>query len=181
MTLVAPLSIECGNLSINAESLDVKASSGKTDSVVFLRSEQFQALRPPALFVREPGSFFVSWPGARAHPWTSFATEVCESDSTDITDALRRLRRFLTAFRARGQKQLGRFKGKIESDRMTKGTGHAVLAALLREGILTVDDKWYILDTEALGEKLGVSYVDCQAHRFGDLAINFVRRAVESD
>ena len=55
---------------------------------------------------------------------------------------------------------------------MIKGTGGAVLDALLRERILSLDGKWYILNTDILGERLGVHYVDCTLIASGRLLWN---------
>ena len=181
VTLVAPLTIECDRLSFDATNLVVEAPQRETDAVVFLRAPQFHASTPPVLLVRDNVRFVVSWPNARAYPWTSFAADIGEPDDTQVRDGLRRLRRFVTAFRAHGQKQLGRFRAKIESPRMTKGAGAAVLDALVKEGILTLEGKWYILNTDALGEKLGIHYVDCHAYRFGPATMDFVRRALDRD
>ena len=181
VALVAPLSIECDVLSIDAANLVVEAPKRDADAVVFLRTPHFHASTSPLLVVRNNVEFVASWPNARAYPWTSFAGEIDESDDTQVRDGLRRLRKFVTAFRAHGREKLGRFRAKIESPRMTKGTGADVLEALVREGILTLDGKWYILNADALGDKLGINYVDCHAYRFGGAAMDFVRRAIDCE
>ena len=167
VTLVAPIDVECGRLSLEAPSLVVEGSDRDNRSAVFVRAEDFDATIAPTVTVRGPVEFCACWPGARAYPWTQFRANVTESDNGQTREGLRRLRKFVTAFRAHGREELGRYRGKIESPRMTKGAGSAVLRAMCAEGILRVEGKWYILDTGALGEKVGVNYVDCQAYRFG--------------
>ena len=181
VTLVAPISIESAQLALNAAHLVIEAPTRGGDAVVLLRTAQFHSKTLPVLLVRDNVDFVASWPGARGYPWTSFATDIHEPDDTQVREGLRRLRKFVTAFRAHGREQLGRYRAKIESPRMIKGTGGAVLDALLRERILSLDGKWYILNTDILGGRLGVHYVDCHAYRFGPAAVEFVEQAVNRE
>ena len=180
VTLVAPVSIECSEIRFSADRLIAETAPRESYSTsVFLQADVASVSLSSAPIVRGQASLAVSWPQARAYPWTHVAGEVERVTSPGVREGLRRLRRFVTACRAGGKGKLARFKGKIESPRMIKGVGDAVLQAMVRERILTLQGKWYYLDTQLLGEKVGVNYVQCHEHRFGETAIAFVERALE--
>ena len=115
--------------------------------------------------------------GSQTYPWSKFAVRMEQVDEQHVKEGLQRLRRLVTAFRAGGKDQLARIKDKIESPRMMKGLGHAILQAMMRERVIYPEGKLYILDASALGEVVGVTYIDCLKQRFPEKAIAFVRRA----
>ena len=84
------------------------------------------SIRP---IVRNGSNLLVSWPGAKNFPWNNFATNPLPSESDDprVEEGLRRFRKFVIEFRSDGSKGLARSRAKIDSQRMTKGTGQAVL------------------------------------------------------
>ena len=67
---------------------------------------------------------------------------------------------------------------KIESPRMTKGTGQTVLELMLKTGIVTRDQARYYLHTGLLGDLADTTYGDCMTYQFGPKAIAFVQRAL---
>ncbi|MXX86600.1 MAG: hypothetical protein F4Y71_09115 [Acidobacteria bacterium] len=181
VTLVAPVSVECAEITVSADRLIVETASPQTDTrSVFLQAERAAVTVSSAPVLRGKASLAVSWPGTQAYPWTHFAVDPGQVMNPGVREGLRRLRRFVTACRAGGKGKLARFKGKMESPRMIKGVGAAILGAMVEEGILALDGKWYFLNTRMLGEKVGVNYVQCQEHRFGEKAVAFVERALEA-
>lgn len=128
--------------------------------------------------LRQNASLAVSWPQAQSYPWTSFATTPVSVEDPRLDEALRRFRRFVTAFRSHSKGSLARYRPKIEHNRMTKGTGYAVLQHMLNEGILSIVGNLYYLDPDALAAKTGASYPDCMARRFNKKTIAFVGQAL---
>ncbi|MYF05638.1 MAG: hypothetical protein F4230_11985 [Holophagales bacterium] len=177
-TVAGPVSIECSALSIDAQNIVVESARGDQESSVFLQAEEGVGHCPSNLTVREGVSLAVCWPGAEIYPWTRFAKGLPEIDDVAISEALRRFRMFMSVFRGGKGRGLSRSRSKIESGRMTKGAGEVVLEALLREGILSRDDKSYFLSTDVLGEKLGVNWVDCQQYKFGPRVLDFFRQVL---
>ena len=97
-----------------------------------------------------------------------------------IDEGLRRLKHFVIAFRSHGRGRLARYASKIDSTRMTKGTGQAVLDLMVKEGILSLEHPRYFLDQDKLAEVIGVNYHDCMAWNFGQQAVEFIQRALQS-
>lgn len=177
--LVAPISIQCGLLSIESKKLIVEPSPSSSMGAVYLEAREFTGYKMTSVPVlRGKGTLAVCWPNARSHPWTSFAVEQTLMDDPKIEEALRRLRKFIISFRSHSRGSLARFKGKIEHRRMTKGTGNAVLELILRDKILSYRDPMYFLDADNLAAHTGLSYIDCMECQFGAQAIVFVRRAI---
>lgn len=76
-----------------------------------------------------------------------------------------RLRRIMLEFRSHGRGGLAKFRAKIEHERVLRNrTGRNVLNALLREGVLRVDPKFYYVDPELLSEKLGITWQQLRHH-----------------
>lgn len=179
--LVAPVSIQCAKLVITTEKIIVESPSGRHDAAVSLEADGlFSPKMVSVPVIRGHAVLTASWPDARTHPWTSFATEPTPIEDPRVDEALRRLRKLVIAFRSHSRGRLARFKGKIEHARMTKGTGQAVLETMLAEGVISLEGPMYFLDPDKLAAQAGVNYVDCMARRFGPEAIAFAMRALEA-
>ena len=177
--LVAPISIQCLLLSISVTRMIVESSSAVAEACVFLEAEELDAptmMSVPVL--RGRVRLQATWPDVQSHPWTAFATDPTPVEDPRIDEALRRLRRFVISFRSHSQGSLARFQGKIEQDRMTKGTGMSVLKLMLKEEIVTKENAMYYLDPQRLAACTDVHYADCMARRFSAKAIEFVKRAL---
>ena len=181
--LVAPVDIQCADLAISGEKVIVEASPDSPVASVFLEANNYTGTTMTTVPVLRNGAqLSVSWPGATSYPWNSFTTETNGVQGNDplIDEALRRFRKFIIEFRAHGNGGLARSRLKIDSQRMTKGTGQAVLESMLEAGIITRDQARYYLHTGPLGELTGTTYGDCMAYQFGTKAIDFVQKALPS-
>ena len=180
--LVAPVDIHCADLAISGDKIIVEASPASPVASVFLQADSYTGTTMttvPAL--RNGAKLSISWPGGTSYPWNSFAIEApgARSDDSLIDEGLRRFRKFIIEFRAHGNGGLARSRLKIESQRMTKGTGQVVLNAMLGAGIVTRDQARYYLHSGPLGELTGTTYGDCMSHQFGSKAMEFVQKALE--
>ena len=111
--LVAPISILCEKLALSASKIIVESAPGRPDAAVFLEAGAYAGgpmVSVPIL--RGAASLFAFWPGVRAHPWTSFASEPSTVEDAGIDEALRRLRKFVIAFRSHSKGNLARYRGK---------------------------------------------------------------------
>lgn len=177
--LVAPVNIQCDTFSLTADRIVVESASGGQTAAVFIAASNFDGASMTSVPVlRGDVSLEASWPGVRSHPWTTFASDPTPPVNPQTDEALRRLRKFVVAFRSHGKGTLARYRYKIESERMTKGSGQAVLNLLVREQILSLDGSLYFLDPNALGSRAGTNYRDCMARRFGPKTVAFVQQAI---
>ena len=184
VTLVAPISIECKHLELDAEKMIVEASPRETFAgAVMLTGRDADVAISRSPLVRRNVHLCVSWPGSKVYPWRQYAVDFDRGDEQQVVhearvrEGLQRLRRFVTAFRARGKGKLARIRDKIESPRMLKGVGRKILNAMIEEGVVYIEGKMYVLDASTLGSVAGVDYVGCARQQFGDKAIKFVDRA----
>ena len=177
--LIAPISIQCGLLSIDSATVIVEPSPNSSTGAVFLEASEFSGYTMTSVPVlRGAATLAACWPNARSHPWTNFAVERVVQDDPKIEESLRRLRKFVISFRSHDKGSLARYKGKIEHRRMTKGAGQGVLDLMLADNILSYADSMYYLDADSLAACTGLSYLDCMECRFGTKAIEFVQRAL---
>ena len=179
VVLAAPVSVQCGLLSIDASRLIVEPSQGSGIGAVFLQASEFSGHQVTSIPVLRGGTTLSAcWPNVTSYPWTSFAAGSVKQDDELVDEALRRLRKFVISFRSHSRGSLARFQGKIEHRRMTKGTGRRVLDQMLAEEIVSLRESMYFLNSDRLAERTGLSYVDCMECRFGERAVEFVQRAI---
>ena len=184
LVLVAPIEINCSELAIWAQRLIAENPSKSEAQAVLLEADLLDGTPISSVPVTRNGAELqVSWPDANFHPWNSFYVErsTVEIGDPRIDEGLRRLRKFVVEFRANRYGGLARSREKIDSTRMVKGTGQAILDAMLQHRIVTRDQSKYYLDTGVLGELTGANYGDCMKQKYGPKAIEFVRDALESN
>ena len=182
--LVAPINIQCQNLTVITDKVIVEKPSNQEGAVqeasVFLEADHFSGTQIASLpVIRGNAVLGVCWPGSTAYPWSNFSVEPTVPEDPRLDEALRRFRKFVIEFRSHSNHGLARFSGKIDHARMTKGTGQAVLDLMVEKGILNRIQMRYFLNIARLSELTGATYVDCAMRRFSDKAIAFVRKALE--
>lgn len=176
---VAPVDIECDDLTLLADRV-IAENRSEPKSAVTLRANNFMGTTMSVPITWNDVKLSAIWPGANSHPWSSFAAEPFDGlvDDPQLDEALRRFRQFMVAFRSHGKGGLARSMHKIESGRMTKGAGQAVLNLMLSEQVVTQDRAIYRLDPDRLAELTEATYVDLREHNFSPKTIEFVRRAL---
>ncbi len=183
VVLVAPIDIQCDELVLHTNKLIVENPPDSETGSVFLQAEIFGGTPMSSVpLARNNVKLFVSWPGSNVYPWRTFTVELPSTGDEDprMDEALRRFRKFVIEFRSHGNRGLARHSSKIESSRMIKGTGQAVLDLMLSEGIVSRIQSRYHLDAERLAELTETTYADCMAYSFGPKAVTFVQRALEN-
>ncbi|MBX3373069.1 MAG: hypothetical protein KF817_04485 [Phycisphaeraceae bacterium] len=83
-----------------------------------------------------------------------------------LKEKYRRLRRILSEFRSHKKGGLAKYRAKIEHERVLRGDlGRRILAALLRDGILRSDPKFYYVDSARCDAKLGISWQQLRQYK----------------
>lgn len=177
--LVSPAALQCRRIAIRAERLIVECPPGQETGAISLEAQSADTSEISSVPLTNGGvALTVSWEGDGAYPWTNFrsAPTVAQDPRTD--EALRRFRKFVISFRSHSKGALKRFAGKIEHERMTKGTGRAVLDRMLASGIVSTDGSMYTLYADKLAEVTDASYVSIMARHFSDATVAFVQKAI---
>ena len=182
--LVPPINIQSNILSIAANRVIIESpplSSEDRNTVYMEASRLDDVSAPSSVHVRRSNvEVHVSWPDVRNYPWTRYASTPLPTQDPRVDEALRRLRQFVIAFRSHGRGQLARSARKIESTRMTKGTGQFVLGLLTQEGIVSPGRPQYYLNPNRLAEVTGMNYAQFVARSFEDKAIDFIQEALKN-
>ena len=176
--LIAPINVQCETLALTANRLIVESAQDRRDAAVFLEAALYEGVITSVPVMRGEVSLSTSWPGVRSHPWTSFATNPSPVSDPGVDEALRRLRKFVIAFRSHSKGNLARYRAKLDHARMTKGSGRIILDTLLTKGILSIAGNMYVLDPDKLAALVGTNYTDCMARRFSEKTIEFVRASI---
>lgn len=179
LELVAPVSINARSLKLSCEQMVVKADNQAVDgSVVTLESKELivnPAIAAP--LVRQGVKLQVAWPGSESYPWTTFTAPSVQNEDPRTGEALRALRRLTMAFRSHSKGQLARYKDKIEHARMLKGpVGSAVLAKLLRDGVVRIEGAMYFLNPDVLGSVVGTSFLEVKMKNYSDFTRQYVQQ-----
>jgi hypothetical protein len=180
--LVAPINIQAKGLSVTTDKLIIENPNDSANEAVYLEAQYFSGPQIGAIpTLRGSVSLAVSWPNAKAHPWTTFAVDPPQVENPKLDEALRRFRKFVISFRSHSKGSLARYKHKIEHERMIKGSGKAVLELLLQTKIVSLNNQqnMYYLDPNQLANIAGASYADTMARKFKQKTIDFIRRSIE--
>ncbi len=173
--LVAPVVIQCGRLTFTCRKVVAELPTSGRDNAVALEAEENNGQMIDAVpSVRGSAQLTACWPNARMFPWTAFAVQQTKSDDPRLNEALRRFRKFIISFRSHKKGSLARYRAKLEHERMTKGTGGAVLLLLKETGIVQLQGAMYHLDADKLGEVAGATYIECASKKFSEKTQKFV-------
>lgn len=86
-----------------------------------------------------------------------------------------RLKRILQEFRSHGKGTLGKYRHKIEHERVLRNDmGRAILARLISDEILTLEGEFYILHQEEVSEHLGITWLDLRKGRTTDQLLAYL-------
>ena len=177
--LVSPVAIQVGRLSIRAERLIVEAQPDRETGAVSLEADTADTSDVTNVpLLNGHVALTVRWQGDGVYPWTNFRSEATSAQDPRTSEALRRFRKFVISFRSHSKGALKRFARKLEHERMTKGTGRAVLHHMLATGIVSTDGSMYTLYPDKLAHVADASYVSIMARQFSEGTIAFVQEAI---
>lgn len=177
--LVSPVMIHAGRLLIRAERLIVEAQPEQPTGAISLEAGTADTTDVTSIPLSNGDvALTVSWQDDAAYPWTNFRGSPTIVQDSRTSEALRRFRKFVISFRSHSKGALKRFAAKLEHDRMTKGTGRAVLDHMVATGIVSTDGSMYTLYPDKLAQIAGASYVSIMARHFSDGTIAFVQEAI---
>jgi hypothetical protein len=87
-----------------------------------------------------------------------------------------RLRKILTHFRSHSKGAMAKYRDKIENERVAGNEiGGAVLKQLLRDGILTLKDPLYFIQTDQVDKFLGISWPDLRKGGMSEKLLQYLR------
>ena len=177
--LVAPVELDVGIFDAGRSPILVEGPRRGLDgaaAVVRVRCSAFE-WNNDALSVRPNVDLAVDWPGSESFPWHSYRKpDLPDGIDGELGERLRRLRRILMLFRAHGKGQLAKFKGAIDHERRSRGSGAAVRDQLLKEGVLLEEGRFYVLDTSKLSEVLGLTFLEIRSATVNERTMEFLRR-----
>ena len=181
--LIAPINIQCDELVVSTERLVVEKSrqQGDGEGTVYLEAKTYTtATMFTVPIVRDGAELSAHLDEMDNYYWRRFKAKPLPGQNQEIGEALRRLRNFVIVFQSHRKVRLARLSAKIENNRMTRGSGRAVLDLMVKERILSSEGRMHFLDPARLGDIAGLTYADCMSWRFGDKAVTFAQRALQS-
>lgn len=177
--LVSPVAIQCERILIRAERLIVECPLDQETGAISLEALKADVTEVTSVPLMNGNvTLTVNWDGAEAYPWTNLRSEQTASQDPRTDEALRRFRKFVISFRSHSKGALKRYAAKIEHERMTKGTGRAVLNHMVATGVVTTDGDMYTLFADRLAEVTGASFVSLMGRKFTDASVKFVQQAI---
>jgi hypothetical protein len=179
--LATPISIQCQKIVFDGTRIIVEKGGEQVEGVVFCEAETAETSHVASAPLLNPGTrLIVSWEGAEKYPWNSFQGSPSHRVDPKVNEALRRLRKFVIAFRSHSKGSLKRVAAKLNHERMTKGSGQSVLNEMRNTGIITQDGPMYTLHPDKLFAEAGASYFSVMCQEYSPKTIEFVARAVNT-
>lgn len=84
----------------------------------------------------------------------------------DVQEKYNRLRRIFVDFRSHSKGGLAKYRAKVEHRRVVKNDmGRAVLEALINDGILTCDNRFYYVQPAQMSDKIGIHWEDLKRRK----------------
>ena len=95
---------------------------------------------------------------------------------SELQEKHRRLRRILSDFASHKRGRLAKYRVKIDHERVLQNQlGKKILAALLKEGILQKDPKFYYIDPDQCDAKLGISWQQLRQYKSSSKLEKFLK------
>lgn len=181
-TFAAPVHLNVRRIDAGYSDIVVERPTGHDTTgipaKVSLQCEVFNWVNT-ALSVRPNVELAVNWPGSESYPWHNYQMpDAPEAFNAEFYERHRRLRNILVLFRSGGKGQLAKYKGAIDAERRTRGSGAAIRDLLLEEGVLREEGRVYILDTDRLHQVLGLSYQEIREAVVNRQTIEFLSRVI---
>ncbi|MBB3035262.1 hypothetical protein [Alteriqipengyuania lutimaris] len=176
--LVAPISLQCRKL-ISPSQIWIIERARDGEGAVVLEADELEApsiSRVPSL--RGDVALTVSWEDSSAHPWTTFSAPKRAADDPRVDEGLRRFRKFVISFRSHSKGSLRRYRRKLDHERMTKGTGKAILERLVHDGIISIDGAMYVLHPDVLGDRTNSTYSEIYRKTFSKESVEYISNAL---
>ena len=189
--LVAPVSIDVRKMTFKLRTLITELPKTKKSTIkkeqfgegnVTLISTEVEAndiKSPPTC--RSGVQLAISWPGSTEYPWSEFSFIPSSLPDQRMDEALRRLFQILPLFRSHKKGSLAKYRDAIEHRRRSRGAGRHVIDALRSEGVLSMDEMMYYLDSDKLEKIVGLTYHHICTKRTTPATINFLERVLRDN
>ena len=93
-----------------------------------------------------------------------------------LSEKHRRLRRIFSEFASHKRGRLAKFRRKIEHERVLRGElGRRMLNALMDQGVLSRDTRFYYADRDMFAEKLGISWQELRQYKINRTLEEFLK------
>lgn len=179
--LIPPVSIQCQNLVISAARVIVEGAPKRIDNTALLEAGVADVTSVTSSpIVNGNARLLVIWEDSDRYPWNALRGNPTTRSDPNEKEALRRFRKFIISFRSHSKGSLKRVAAKLDHERMTKGSGLAVLNKLKATGIITKDGPMYMLHPEKLAKLAGAAYSSTMAQEYSKETIDFVANAISN-
>jgi hypothetical protein len=176
--LTAPIEIEASRLRLEGTSLILRhAAKEQPPDHIVLEAEAVESRIQDIITSGVTLTVPVSDKTGLTYPLIRYVAERTEIPADpQLKEKYHRLRRILQEFRSHGRGSLGKYRFKIEHERVLRNEiGKAILARLLHDGILTREGDMYILHQEEVSKHMGISWLDLRQGKASDQLLAFLR------
>ena len=183
--LVAPISIEARSLTLDVNSILVerptaarKRNDDTMNSVSLAAAEANVAQVTGKPKLRPGVTLNVTWPNSAVYPWNDFSSTAPNKEDERLDEGILRLKRILRLFRARGKDRLAKLADAITHSRRSQGVGDLIRQQLLKDEVLTVQGKMYVLGPDKLANATGLTFQKIRSAEVPQATVDFVNRAL---
>ncbi|WP_047450129.1 hypothetical protein [Alistipes sp. ZOR0009] len=181
--LISPVTINCHRIIINSSEFIIEKGIKDSVGVIFecdeCKIDYSKGQNPTVLnHLNENQKFQII---SLERPEFPFSDNFLNSDTLTKLDPMLKekylkLRKIIVLFRSHSKGRMGRFKEKIEDERVTGySVGKKVLAALIKSKVLYLEGTQYFIDPTKIHEQLGVSYNEIRLRVINEKTIEFLK------
>ena len=180
--LIAPVEISAKEITLQAQTLILKANHGDVTSSVILETSNVKSSLGTVTTNGIELLLAVTSEAERRYPLAKFMQLRAQVPSDpQLKDKYLRIKRILMEFRSHSKGSLAKYRFKIEHERVLRnGTGRAILNRLRDDGVLSLTGNFYHLHPEKVNEHLGISWQDFRRGRPSEALLNYLRSIVTS-
>ncbi len=173
MDIMSPMQIRCTKLTI--KSADIVISNGISGEKSVIECDELVTVQnngklPHVIRRGKENTLAILANKNVTYPFSDYYHGQPNLSKEDplLYDKYQKLRRTIILFRAYGKENLARIQGKIESRISNTKIGRAVVNKLLSTGIIYIESRMYVLNTDKMNDQLGLTYNDIHSEIIND-------------
>jgi len=178
LEFTSPVEVFAPRIILQSAAMTLRHSTkGESGQHVLFQGDKVESTLSQIVTNGVPLTFAVSDKSDLRYPIVQYAAERDEPPSDPLLrKKYLRLKRILLEFRSHSRGSLARYKGKIEQERVLRGSiGRSVLQQLLDDNILKIEGNFYFLQREGVSKHLGVSWLDLKKGHISDKLIGYLQ------
>lgn len=176
--LIAPVEINAATIDLRSNALFARPQASNTaEKQIILQAQRMKSAVTQLAIAGVDLTIAVEETNGLQYPLVQHMRKKEKSPRDPaIQDKYLRLRKILTHFRSHSKGAMAKYRDKIENPRVAGNpVGEAVLHRLVADGVLTLEDPMYFIQTDQVDKLLGISWMDLRQGFVTDKLLQYLQ------